>query len=132
MICSWSCKLHVLVSLDNISCFVAPIDPFANVEIKKIKVGDFNLNFEVALRDFLLGFVVVVVLRARFFDFRDFEETISSFSLSSPSSLSLLSSSLSLSSLSLSSLLLVLSSSKSEDSYVDELIAAIRMKKIRM
>ena len=132
MICSWSCKLHVLVSLDNISCFVAPIDPFANVEIKKIKVGDFNLNFEVALRDFLLGFVVVVVLRARFFDFRDFEETISSFSLSSPSSLSLLSSSLSLSSLSLSSLLLVLSSSKSEDSYVDELIAAIRMRKIRM
>ena len=132
MICSWSCKLHVLVSLDNISCFVAPIDPFANVEIKKIKVGDFNLNFEVALRDFLLGFVVVVVLRARFFDFRDFEETISSFSLSSPSSLSLLSSSLSLSSLSLSSLLLVLSSSKSEDSYVDELIAAIRMRNIRM
>ena len=84
------------------------------------------------MRDFLLGFVVVVVLRARFFDFRDFEETISSFSLSSPSSLSLLSSSLSLSSLSLSSLLLVLSSSKSEDSYVDELIAAIRMRKIRM
>lgn len=132
MICSLSCKLHVLVSLDNISCFVAPIDPFANVEIKKIKVGDFNLNFEVALRDFLLGFVVVVVLRARFFDFRDFEETISSFSLSSTSSLSLLSSSLSLSSLSLSSLLLVLSSSKSEDSYVDELIAAIRMRNIRM
>jgi hypothetical protein len=69
MICSWSCKLHALVRLDNIIFLVATIDPFANVEIKKMKVGDFFEVVEVALRVFLLGFVVVVVLRARFFDF---------------------------------------------------------------
>ena len=48
---------------------MASIDPFANVVIKKMKVGDFFEVVEVALRVFLLGFVVVVVLRARFFDF---------------------------------------------------------------